>query len=58
MTTFIDFEIHLEQQLILEQWAVDRCVRDIDIPDFTDHLRYHGFVADYDHIDLIYRDWR
>jgi len=58
MTTFTEFEIHLEQQLLLEQWALSRNIKGIDIPDFTDHLRYHGFVVDYNEIDLIYRDWR
>ena len=57
MNRFIEFERHLEQQLVLERWAVDRCIRDIDIPDFTDHLIHHGFVANYEHIDLIYRGW-
>lgn len=58
MTRFIDFEIHLKQQLILEQWAVNRGIKGIDIPDFTDYLTHHDFVVDYNEIDLIYKEWK
>lgn len=56
MATFVEFCLHLEQQLVLEQWALTRKL-EISIPDFTDYLRLrlNGLVSDYKQIDQIYQ---
>ena len=54
----IDIHQHFNQQILVEQWCVNRGITSISIPDFTDYLcNQYGYLSDLNEIDYAYAQW-
>lgn len=58
ITVNLDFEQHLQQQLIVEQWFKVRKLPIVDLCDFTDYVYTDdGLITDYTLLDSIFEKW-
>ena len=49
---------NFNQQILVEQWCVNRGITSISIPDFTDYLcNQYGYPSDWNEIDRAYTEW-
>jgi hypothetical protein len=58
ITAAMNYDQHLAQQLIVEQWFQGRMLPCIDLCDFTDHVYTDDkLVTDYTELDTLYERW-
>jgi hypothetical protein len=58
ITAAINYDQHLQQQLVVEQWFQGRTLPSIDLCDFTDHVYTDDrLVTDYAELDTLYERW-
>jgi ferric iron reductase protein FhuF len=54
----LNYEHHLHQQLVIEQWFKVRKLPTVDLCDFTDHVYTDdGLITDYTKLDSIFEKW-
>lgn len=54
----IDYDHHLDQQLVIEQWFKGRTLPYIDLCDFTDYVYTSDkLITDYTELDALYERW-